>query len=436
MARYIAKRLLYMLFVFFLLTFVLFSLYQLMPANRAYTDADAEIKTLRGLSSAEQEIKKDELYLKYQRSYGTDTESIVVLYLRWLGLSTKYTTESSNKFQIIRDSDANREARQQFIRQVGGFPVVVKRAHDLSAYATIENEEQLDAFIASETFQEAQAELQSTKDPDARLNITFILESPDCDRRLSGIFEGDFGFSYDYNLPVVEIVPVHMRNSFIIGLITEIAVLAITIPLGIKCAVKKGSRFDRFTQFFTLIGFSTPSFIIYIIFIVFFCSILGLFPVSGMLSPGKEYTGIQYVLDVLWHVTLPTICLTFSSLASITRVTRASMIDALNLDCIRTARAKGLSEKVVIYSHAWRNALVPMVSIIVGGFFGTISGAMILETMFGFKGMGLLFFNAVKRADYDMIMFLEVIYTFIGLFSNLLIDLCYGLVDPRVRISK
>ena len=112
------------------------------------------------------------------------------------------------------------------------------------------------------------------------------------------------------------------------------------------------------------------------------------------------------------------------------------MSDALNLDCIRTARAKGLSEKVVIYSHAWRNALVPMVSIIVGGFFGTISGAIILETMFGFKGMGLLFFTATKNADYDMIMFLQLIYTFLGLFSNLVIDLCYGIVDPRVRISK
>ena len=139
---------------------------------------------------------------------------------------------------------------------------------------------------------------------------------------------------------------------------------------------------------------------------------------------------------MLHHVALPTICLTFGGLASITRLTRASMIDALNLDCIRTARAKGLSEKVVIYSHAWRNALIPLVSIFVGGFFGLISGAIILEQMFGFKGMGLLLLNATKNADYDMIMFLEVIYTFIMLFSNLVTDLCYGLVDPRVRISK
>ena len=305
MGRYIVKRLVYMIFVFILLTFLLFLLYQLMPANRAYTDAKAELAGLKNtLSAAEQDTKFQELYLKYQRRYGTDTDNKLILYLR------------------------------------------------------------------------------------------------------------------------------------LIGLISEICVLGVTIPLGIKCAVKKGSRFDRGTQVFTLIGFSTPSFIIYILFIVFFCSILGWFPVSGMKTPGSTATGWANAKDVLHHVALPCICLTFGSLASIMRITRASMIDALSLDCIRTARAKGLREKVVIYSHAWRNALVPLVSIFVGGFFGIISGAMIMETMFGFKGMGLLYLNAVRTADYDLIMFMQVIYTFIGLFSNLVSDLCYGLVDPRVRISK
>lgn len=347
MGRYIAKRLLYMFFVFFLLTFILFSLYRLMPANRAYTDAKTEFQSLkRGLTGQDPDEVFNQLYLKYQRMYGTDTDNTLVLYLRWLGLYPLY------------------------------------------------------------------------------------------DGTFSGIFEGNFGYSYEHASPVVKLVGPYMRNSFIIGIITEIAVLGVTIPLGIKCAVKKGSRFDRFMQFFTLIGFSTPSFIIYIMFIVFFCSILHWFPVSGMKTPGSNFTGWKNIIDVLHHVALPTICLTFGSLASITRICRASMIDALSLDCIRTARAKGLTEKAVIYSHAWRNAMIPMVAIIVGGFFGTISGAMILEQMFGFKGMGRLFLNAVIVSDYDLIMFLEVIYTFIGLFANLVIDLCYGIVDPRVRISK
>lgn len=346
MGRYIAKRLLYMILVFFLLTFVLFYLYQLMPGNRAYTDARAEFQTLKRLSEEEKATKFDELYLKYRRMYGTDIDNKFLLYLRWLGLYPLYN---------------------------GNF---------------------------------------------------------------SGLFTGNFGFSYEHNAPVVTVVGPHIRNSFLIGLVTQIAVLGVTIPLGIKCATKKGSRFDHGVQFVSLIGFSTPSFITYIIFIVIFCSILGWFPVSGMKTPGSNFTGWKNVLDVAHHIALPTICLVFGSLASITRVARASMIDALSLDCVRTARAKGLTEKAVVYSHAWRNALVPMVSIIVGGFFHVISGAMILETMFGFKGMGLLFISSVRNADYDLIMFLEVIYTFIGLFSRLVIDLTYGLVDPRVRISK
>lgn len=347
MGRYIAKRFVYMIAVFFLLSFVLFSLYRLMPANRAYTDARTELQGLKkSLTSDQIDAKFDELYLKYQRLYGTDTDNTVILYLRWIGLYPLY------------------------------------------------------------------------------------------DGKCNGIFQGNFGFSYEHNAPVVEVVGPALRNSFLIGLFTEVVVLAVTIPLGIKCAVKKGSNFDRGVQVFSLIGFSTPSFIIYIIFIVFFCSILGWFPVSGMKTAGSNYTGWKAFTDTLHHITLPTICLVFSSLASITRITRASMIDALSLDCIRTARAKGLSEKAVIYSHAWRNALVPMVAIIVGGFFGVISGAMIMESMFGFKGMGQLLLSATLTADYDLIMFLEVLYTFIGLFANIIIDLCYGLVDPRVRISR
>lgn len=347
MGRYIVKRCVYMIAVFFLLSFMLFCLYRLMPANRAYTDARTEFQTLKkGLKDEDPDAKFQELYLKYQRMYGTDVDNNVILYLRWLGVYPYY------------------------------------------------------------------------------------------DGHCSGLFQGDFGYSYEHNAPVVEVIPAHVRNSFLLGLASEIFVLGITIPLGIQCAVKKGKRFDRGIQLFSLIGFSTPNFIIYIVFIVFFCSILGWFPVSGMKTPGTNYQGWQYIKDTLWHIALPTICVVFASLAGIIRITRASMLDALSLDCIRTARAKGLRESVVIYSHAWRNALIPMVSIIVHGFFGLISGSMILEEMFGFKGMGLLYLSALRTADYDLIMFLEVVYTFIGLFANLVVDLCYGLVDPRVRISK
>lgn len=346
MGRYILKRLIYLIIVFFVLTFLLFMLYQLMPANRAYTQARQDVNAMKSLPPEEKEAKFQELYDYYKKLYGTDTDNKLIRYARWLGVYPYYNGE------------------------------------------------------------------------------------------FRGVFTGDFGYSYEYSRDVVDVVGPALRNSMLIGFITEIFVLGITIPLGIKCAVKKGSRFDRGVQFVSLIGFSTPSFVIYILFIVFFCSILHLFPVSGMKTPGSSYTGLRNVLDVLHHVALPTICLVASSLAGITRVSRASMIDALSLDCVRTARAKGLTEKTVVYSHAWRNAIIPMVSIVVGGFFGIVGGAMILESMFGFKGMGQLFLGSVRNSDYDVIMFVQIIYTFIGLFSNLVIDLTYGIVDPRVRISK
>ena len=347
MGRYIAKRCFYIMAVFVLLSFLLFNIYRLMPANRAYTDAKTELQGLKNSIPADQrDAKFDELYLKYQRRYGTDTDNNLILYLRWVGVYPMY------------------------------------------------------------------------------------------DGKCNGIVQGNFGFSYEHNKEVVDLIGPYLRNSMIIGALAEICILSITISLGIKCAVKKGSKFDKGVQFVSLIGFSTPSFITYIMFILLFCSILHIFPVQGMMTPGSDYHGFRAVLDTLYYTALPMICLTFGGLASVTRITRASMIDALSLDCIRTARAKGLSEKAVIYSHAWRNALVPLVSIFVGGFFGIIGGAIMLETMFGFKGMGLLFFNAIKTADYDLIMFIQVMYVFIGLVSNLVTDLCYGIVDPRVRISK
>ncbi len=347
MGRYIAKRCLYIMVVFVLLTFMLFSLYRLMPANRAYTDAKAEIQALKNsIPAAERDTKFDELYLKYQRMYGTDTDNTVILYLRWLGVYPYYNG------------------------------------------------------------------------------------------KCNGIFQGNFGHSYEYNAPVIQVLAPCLRNSMLIGAFSEIFILIITIPLGIKCAVKRNSPFDRGVQAFSLIGFSTPSFIIYIIFILFFASILHLFPVSGMKTPGSDYHGFKMIADTIWHITLPALCLIFSGLAYNIRITRASMLDALSLDCIRTARAKGLSQKTVIYTHAWRNALIPLVSVFVGGFFGIIGGAIFMESMFGFKGMGLLLFNSTKTADYDMIMFIQVIYVFIGLVANLVADLCYGLVEPRVRISE
>ena len=135
-------------------------------------------------------------------------------------------------------------------------------------------------------------------------------------------------------------------------------------------------------------------------------------------------------------MTLPLIVMTFCSLGGMTRYVRASMIEALSMDCIRTARAKGVKEKVVIYSHAWRNALIPIVTLVVGWFLGIFSGSIMIENIFGLNGMGKIYINSLNNKDYDVVLTLQMFYVLVGLLGNLIIDLLYGVIDPRIRVSK
>jgi peptide/nickel transport system permease protein len=221
-----------------------------------------------------------------------------------------------------------------------------------------------------------------------------------------------------------------------INIFATILALGITIPLGIFCAVKKGSKRDTAVQVGSIIGYSIPTFIIAIIFIWIFAVILKLFPVSGMETPGNDYTGFRAFIDQLYYMALPLIVMTFCSLGGMTRYVRSSMIEALSMDCVRTARAKGIKEKIVIYSHAWRNALIPVVTLVIGWFLGIFSGSIVIEQMFGLNGLGKLYIQALSGKDYEIAMALQMFYVVLGLVGNLIIDLAYGLVDPRVRVNK
>ena len=212
--------------------------------------------------------------------------------------------------------------------------------------------------------------------------------------------------------------------------------LGITIPLGIFCAVKRGSKRDVAVQVGTIVGYSIPVFIIAILFIWLFAVVLGIFPVSGMETPGNDYTGFRAFIDRVYYMTLPLIVMTFCSLGGMTRYVRASMIEALSLDCIRTARAKGVKESVVIYSHAWRNALIPIVTLVSGWFLSIFSGSIMIENIFSYNGVGKVYFDALNNNDNEVVLALQMFYIFIALAGNLVIDLAYGFVDPRIRVSK
>ena len=228
-----------------------------------------------------------------------------------------------------------------------------------------------------------------------------------------------------------------MKNTIFVNIFATILGLGITIPLGIFCAVKRGSKRDVAVQVGTIIGYSLPTFIIAIVFIWFFAIILGWFPVSGMQTAGSlNWSAWDKFWDKMYHFSLPLIVMTFTSLGGMTRYVRASMIEALSMDCIRTARAKGLKEKVVIYSHAWRNALLPITTLVIGWFLSIFSGSFMIENIFALNGIGKTYIDALNGNDNEVILALQMFYICISLFGNLFVDIVYGFVDPRVRVNK
>ena len=260
---------------------------------------------------------------------------------------------------------------------------------------------------------------------------------PYADGSFNGMLQGNFGDSQQYGKPVTDVINEPMKNTILINIFATILALGITIPLGIFCAVKRGSRRDIAVQVGTIVGYSLPVFIIAIVFIWLFSVVLGWFPVSGTQTVGYlDWSPMKQFWDKMYHLTLPLIVMTFCSLGGMTRYVRASMIEALSMDCIKTARAKGLRERVVIYSHAWRNALIPIVTLVIGWFLGIFSGSLMIENIFGINGIGKVYYTALTNNDNEVVLALQMFYIFISLIGNLIIDIAYGFIDPRIRVNK
>jgi len=256
---------------------------------------------------------------------------------------------------------------------------------------------------------------------------------------VKSVLQGKLGYTLKNNQEIVSYIKAPLANTVKLNIIVMILVFAITFPLGIKTAVKKYSTFDNTVQVATVIGMSLPTFIIALISILFFSAILKILPSSGynsgillreMMSP------IERFFDSLKYMILPVFVLTSTSLAGITRYVRGAMIDILSQDYIRTARAKGLREKVVIYSHAFRNAMIPVITIMTGWVLGIFSGSTITETIFAWNGMGKTLYDALMQGpDYGLIMAMNLFYTLLGLVGNLVLDFLYTVVDPRVKLG-
>ena len=260
--------------------------------------------------------------------------------------------------------------------------------------------------------------------------------APFFDGGYRGLLQGNLGSSVAYGKPVAEVLKEPLLNTVLLNIFATALALAITLPLGKFCALHKGSKRDFAVQVGTIVGYSVPTFIIAILFIWLFAVKLDIFPVSGMSSVGSDYQGFHAFLDKLYHFCLPLLVMTFCSLGGMTRYVRASMLDALRLDCVKTARAKGLNERLVVRRHAQRNALIPIVSLVIGWLVGIFSGSIMIENVFGLNGIGKVYFEALSTNDNEVALAIQIFYVFLALLGNLLADIVYGLIDPRIRVNK
>ena len=250
------------------------------------------------------------------------------------------------------------------------------------------------------------------------------------------VLEGDWGYSIKFRRPVAEMISERMPATLILFGIGFLIMLLFAIPIGVYSAIKPYSVFDNIITTFSFAGQSVPVYWLGLILIVIFYlnvqSPFGegpMFPAGGMYTIGKE----DDTLDLLWHLVLPITAMTFSWIAWYSRFLRSSMRDTLNEDYIRTARAKGLSLRLVHFRHALRNALLPLVTLIALDLPTVFGGAVFIETIFAWPGMGRLFWDAAKGRDYPILLAVMMIYAALTLLFNLIADIVYGFLDPRIR---
>ena len=253
---------------------------------------------------------------------------------------------------------------------------------------------------------------------------------------LGSMIRGEFGDSWKWTVPVAQKFNDTVWVSFAMGAISFVFQVIIAIPLGIIAATKQYSKTDYTISVVALAGISLPTFFFASLLKLVFSVHLGWFDLYGLVGRNYEYLdAFGQIMDKASHLVLPVTTLTVISMGSLMRYTRTNMLEVLNADYIRTARAKGLSEKTVIYKHAFRNTLIPTVTILGGSLPGLFSGALITETLFGIPGIGYASYHSMVSGDIPFSMFYLTFIAVLTLLGNLITDVLYAVVDPRVRVS-
>jgi len=244
----------------------------------------------------------------------------------------------------------------------------------------------------------------------------------------------DFGRSFKDDRLVLAKIGERLPATLLLNFLSLSLIFILALYIGVIAAAKKNSLFDRATTLFVYIGFSVPTFWIALLLMILLGLKLGILPISGLRSLNyDEFTIFGKALDLLKHLILPVTVMALTGLASLTRYSRSSMLEVLNQDYIRAARAKGLSENVVLWKHAFRNALIPVITILGLMLPELIGGSFIFETIFAYPGMGRLGFEAILSRDYPVLMGIGTVAALLTLLGNLVADLLYAFADPRIR---
>ena len=247
----------------------------------------------------------------------------------------------------------------------------------------------------------------------------------------------DFGKSFVDGREVIDKIIERIPITLTINILSLILIFSVALPIGIVSATRQYSLFDKLSTVFVFIGFSTPTFWLALLLMILFGVNLGLLPISGIQSIDVSGMGpLERLWDWIKHLILPVGVSAFGGIAGLSRYSRSSMLEVIRQDYVRTAVAKGLAESEVVFKHALRNALMPIITILGLSVPGLIGGSVIFETIFAIPGMGQLFYSSTMSRDYPTIMGILVIGAVLTLLGNLIADISYALVDPRVRVSK
>lgn len=277
---------------------------------------------------------------------------------------------------------------------------------------------------------EMKERLRSMYDLDKPLPVQYI-------RWVGKLARLDLGVSFSTDRrPVADKILERLPITILLNVLSMLLIFVVAIPLGVLSAVRQDSLFDRVTAVIVFIGFAVPTFWLALLLMILFGIHLSWLPISGIRSLNAEYLPPAMAFwDLIRHLILPVLLAAFGGLAGLSRYMRANMLEVIRQDYILTARAKGLSERAVIYRHALRNALLPVITILGLSIPGLIGGSVIFETIFAIPGMGQLFYMAVMARDYPVVMGILFIGAVLTLFGNLIADVFYALADPRIRVS-